>query len=98
MKYVGLYQCILSVSITVSKSREASSVFVSESAWGLWHLSESELRQRSCEKTQLNEPVQTLRVSELIGINSEVFFNVSKGGFNLLSVSVVSDNRLYGEL
>ena len=56
---------------------------------------EEQLRQRSCNETQLHKPIDAFTRLDLIRIETEVLLRISKRCFYLPSLSVVFNDLRY---
>ena len=53
---------------------------------------EYQLREARCDETELDEPIDAFARFQAIGIEPEVLFCVSEGGFNLPPLPIVFDD------
>ena len=56
---------------------------------------EYQLRETSCDETELNAPIDALARFAAIGIKSEVLFGISKGSFDLPPLPIVFNDLGY---
>ena len=56
---------------------------------------EYQLRQACCDATELNKPIDALARLQAIGIEAEVLFGISKGGFYVPPLAIVCHDLGY---